>query len=120
MSKIDGNFKIEIAGNPYTMRFDWQALSEVETAHGDTPNLFNSEVVASVASFGLIRNHPELTKGRIIELSPPLVPFIKSVQQALNWAYFGKDTIPEDVEKKKVLPIMSGLLKPIRRLFGKG
>jgi hypothetical protein len=120
MSKIDGNYTIEIAGKPYTMQFDWQALSEVQAAHGDTPNLFNSEVVASVASFGLARSHPEMTKGRIIELSPPLVPFINSVQKALNWAYFGKDNTPEVAEKKKISQLMGIFFRPLDRLFGKG
>lgn len=117
---ITGEYKIIIDGEEYTLRYDWKALSEVEAAHGDTPNLFNSDIVASVASFGMVRKHPEMTKDRIIELSPPLVPFINSVQKALNWAYFGKDSTPEDTEKKKMLPTLAGLLRLLKRLFGKG
>jgi len=117
---ITGNYKIIITGKEYNLRFDWKALAEVESAHGDTPNLFNSDVVASIASMGMIRSHPEMTKDRIIELSPPLVPFINSVQKALNWAYFGKDSAPEDTQKKKIFPLTAGLFRLIKRLFGKG
>ena len=121
MSRIDGNYKINIKGKEYTLCFDWKALAEVEAAHGDTPNLFNSEVVASVASFGLIRNHPEMTSDRIIDLSPPLVPFIHDVQKALNWAYFGRDNTPEPVEKKNTIKVLVvRLLMLIKRLFKAG
>ena len=120
MSNITGEYKIEISGKTYTMRFDWKALAEVQVAHGDIPNLLNSEVVASVASFGLIRNHPEMTKDRIMELSPPLTPFMNKVTKALNWAYFGKDSVPEDAEKKKILRLMDIFLRPLKWLFGKG
>jgi hypothetical protein len=121
MSRINGEYKITIQGKEYILCFDWKALSEVEAAHGDTPNLFNSKVVASVASIGLIRNHPELTTGRIIELSPPLIPFINDVQKALNWAYFGKDNTPKAAEKKSLLKIVGGVLfLPLKWLFRTG
>jgi hypothetical protein len=121
MSRINGEYKITIQGKEYILCFDWKALSEVEAAHGDTPNLFNSKVVASVASIGLIRNHPELTTGRIIELSPPLIPFINDVQKALNWAYFGEDSFPGIPEKKNLFKIiMEGSFLPLNRLFRMG
>ena len=113
MSKIDGEFVIEVAGHEYRLRYDWKALSEVEAAHGDTPNLWNAEVAASVAAFGFRRNHPDMTAERILELSPPLVPFIKAIQTALQWAYFGPEAVQDD-DKKKAHQLKAGLL---RRLF---
>lgn len=114
MNPITGECELEIAGKKYILRYDWKALSAVEGAHGETPNLFNAQVVASVASFGLRRNHPEMTAEKIMELSPPLIPFAKAIQTALQWAYFGNEGIPE-ADKKKAKRI--GLCGLIRRLF---
>ncbi|GAF93543.1 unnamed protein product, partial [marine sediment metagenome] len=118
MNPITGEHDIEIGGQRYTVRFDWDALAEVTTKHGDSPNLFSPDVVASVASIGMKKHHPEMTPERIKELSPPLVPFAKSIQTALQYAYFGDEALPEDSKKKKS-PRKGGLCQGIRRLFGK-
>lgn len=119
MNPITGEHDITIAGRPYTLRYDWAALAEVESAHGQAPNLFSPDVVASVAAAGLKRQHPEMTAERIKELSPPLVPLAHAVQTALQWAYFGAEGIPDDAgDKKKATP--SGLFGRIRSLFRRG
>lgn len=100
MNPVTGEARIDICGTAYTIRFDWGALGEVAAAHGDSPNLFVPETVASVAAIGMRRYHPEITAARIMELSPPLVPFTEVVQKALQWAYFGPDEIPKDGQKK--------------------
>jgi hypothetical protein len=119
MNPITGEYEIEIAGQKYTLRFDWAALAEVEAEHGESPNLFSAEVVASVASAGLKRRHPEMTKERIMELSPPLVPFAHAVQTALQWAYFGSEGIPAGLADKKK-ETKAGLSKLIKSLFSRG
>lgn len=115
MSKITGEVDIDLCGEVYSIRFDWDALAAVKDAHGDAPNLFDSDVLASVASMGMKKRHPELTPEKIRELSPPLVPFANTVQQALQYAYFGGEALPDDDEKKS--PQKTGLLSRISRLF---
>lgn len=117
MNPITGEYDITIVGKKYTLRYDWQALAEVEATHGQEPNLFSAEVVASVASSGLKRRHPEMTPEKIMELSPPLVPFATSVQTALQWAYFGDELLPEGDSKKKAAK--GGSWKRIRSLFSR-
>lgn len=99
---IIGTKRIDIDGKPYYLRFNWAALAEIAGKYGDSPNLFDVETVAFVGSAGLRERHPEMTPERIMELSPPLVPFANDVQQALQWAYFGNQGIPksDDIKKK--------------------
>lgn len=107
MNPVTGEHDIEIAGQTYVLRYDWQALQLVQHKHGDAPNLFSAAVVASVAAFGLQRRHPEMTAERIMELSPPLMPFAQSVQTALQWAYFGNEGLPKEDAKKKDNPLIT-------------
>lgn len=111
-----------INGERYTLRFTWKALAEIEGTHGDNPNLFKPEVVASVASAGMRERHPEMTPERIMELSPPLMPFARDVQTAIQWAYFGNEALPsmaggEEVKKNRLAGMWSRL---IRRLSLRG
>jgi len=117
MSAINGEYEVRIAGEEYILRYDWSALAEVEAKHGQDPNLFSPEVVASVAAFGLKKRHPEMTAEKIVQLSPPLVPFAASVQKALQWAYFGDKGMPEDGGKKKAGK--GGFWRRIGSLFSK-
>lgn len=96
MNPVTGEKIIAINGQDYTLRFTWRALSEIETKHGESPNLFNPEVVAHVASCGMRDRHPEMTPDRIMDLSPPLAPFVRDVQQAMQWAYFGPEALPKE------------------------
>ena len=102
---ITGEKRIKIDGKTYFLRYTWKALAEVAEKYGDSPNLFQPETVAFVGSAGLRERHPEITPEKIMELSPPLIPFANDVQQALQWAYFGDKGVPEDgdVKKKRTL-----------------
>lgn len=102
---ITGTKRVDIDGKAYYLRFTWAALAEVAGKYGDNPDLFQPETVAFVASAGMREKHPEMAPEKIMELSPPLVPFANAVQQALTWAYFGDQGIPEgdDVKKKQTL-----------------
>jgi len=119
MNPITGEFEIEMDGRRYTVKFDWDALAEVSVKHGDNPNLFNPDIVASVAAIGMKRKHPEMTTERIKEISPPLIPFARDVQTALQYAYFGNEDLPQEDGKKKRSQPGDGLWQRIRRLFGK-
>jgi hypothetical protein len=119
MNPVTGEKKIIINGVPYVMKFTWKALSEIEQRHGDKPDLFNAEIVADVAAAGLRERHPEMTAEVLMNLSPPLAPFIRDVQQALQWAYFGPEAIPADKGVKKNRPA-AGLWRRIARRFWPG
>lgn len=122
MNPITGECEIEIAGRKYTLRYDWSALAEVEAAHGDSPNFFNAQVIASIAAVGMKRNHPEMTPEKIMDLSPPLVPFINTVQAAMQYAYFGAGAVPdkkEDEVKKNTSPLTAGLWRRLKQRFNR-
>lgn len=104
MNPVTGQKKVEIDGKPYVLRFTWAALAEVEAKHGENPNLFRPDVLASVAESGFRQFHPELTAERIMELSPPIVVFAKSVQEAIQWACFGNEAVQEATQKKSLRP----------------
>ncbi len=87
---------IHIGGHDYVLKFTWRALSEIEQKYGDSPNLFDPDVIAVIAAIGLRDRHPEMNAERIMDLSPPLVPFAKAVQTAIQWAYFGPEGIPNE------------------------
>jgi hypothetical protein len=99
------------------MRFTWKALAEIAEKHGDNPNLFKPEIVADIAAAGLRDKHPEYTAERIMDLSPPLVVFAKDVQEAIQWAYFGAEAIPEDDGSVKKNRLRAGLWQRIKTLW---
>lgn len=101
MNPLTGEKQVLINGQRFLLRFTWRALAEVEARYGDNPNLFNAEVVAHVAAAGFKDKHPDLTAERIMELSPPLIPFAKDVQEAIRWAYFGPEEPPKGDSVKK-------------------
>ncbi len=111
---ITGRKQVVIGGNTYTLRYTWAVLAEIAKAHGDNPNLFDVETVASVGAMGI--DDPDMTAERIKELSPPLIPFARDVQGALQWAYFGGEPLPEEPAEKKSHPV-AGLWRRLRRLF---
>jgi hypothetical protein len=122
MNPIKGEIDVDMWGRRYTMQFDWSALAEVSAMHGDSPNLFSPDVVASVAAIGFKRHHPDITEEKIKELSPPLVPFARVVQTALQYAYFGLEEIPpptEEDQKKNKSQKKAGLWRRIMRRYSK-
>ncbi|MFA5436286.1 MAG: hypothetical protein WC372_09655 [Candidatus Neomarinimicrobiota bacterium] len=108
---------VEINGKKVSMKFTWRQLAQVEEEFGDSPNLFNYEILARVAAIGI--DKPEWTPERIIEASPPMVPFIRAVDEAVKKAYFGNEAIPKETEKKSLLAV-AGLCRHIARLFRRG
>lgn len=123
MNALTGEVDIELSGKVYSLRFDWESLAAIEAAHGDNPNLFDCDTVASVAAIGFRRSYPELTAEKIKELSPPLIPFAQKIQQALRWSYFGEEIIPDDrdEEVKKNLSWKNILSwEHIKRLWPRG
>jgi len=89
----------------YYLRYPWAVLAEISSKYGESPNLFEPETVAFVGSAGLRERHPEMTPEKLMELSPPLIPFANDVQMALQYSYFGDKGVPDDdgVKKKRTL-----------------
>jgi hypothetical protein len=120
MNPVTGEKIVHIQGARYVLRFTWRALAEIESKHGENPSLFSPEVLASVAESGFRANHPDLSAERIMELSPPIVPFALAVQEAIRWANFGPEGIPKTkATEKKSLLSAGGLWRHIKRLFRK-
>jgi len=121
VNPITGEVEVQLNGETFTLRFDWNALAAIEEAHGENPNLFTPDVVASVAAIGFKRHHPEMTAERIMEISPPLMPFAQTVQKALQWSYFGLEFIPDEDEdsKKKTSPDRGGFWRLLLRRWRK-
>lgn len=114
---LTGHKQVIIGGKTYMLRYPWRVLAEISAKHGDNPNLFDIDTVASVGAMGI--DDPEMTAERIKELSPPLVPFARDVQEALQWAYFGGEPVPPDEPAEKKSYPTTGLWRRIRRLWGR-
>lgn len=121
MNPITGEKAVTINGARYVLRFTWRALAEIESQYGDNPDLFSPEVLAGVAAAGFAARHPELTAERIMELSPPLAPLAKDVQQAMQWAYIGNTPVADKTEDVKKNPATGGrwrlIAELLRRVF---
>jgi hypothetical protein len=119
MNRITGEKKVIINGQGYVMRFTWRALAEIEAEYGDNPNLFSPDVLSRVAAAGLRDQHPDMTPEKIMDLSPPLMPFCAAVKEAIQWAYFGAEQIPQtgtgDVKKNRLADMLSRLIKRLSR-----
>ena len=119
MNPTTGEKVISLDGKRLVMRYTWRAIAEIEAKHGDMPNMFDAEVVASVAAIGLRDKHSEYTAERIMDLSPPLIPFAKDVQETLQWAYFGKE-IPPAADGEKKSRLKGGWWQRLKRRSGRG
>ena len=122
MNRITGERTVDINGQGYVMRFTWRALAEIEADYGDNPNLFKPEVLAKVTAAGLREKHPDMTAERIMELSPPLMPLCVAVREAIQWAYFGTETVPKTEARTEVKKnrLADGLSRLIKRLLRRG
>jgi hypothetical protein len=118
INKITGVSEVELGGETYSIKFDWDALSAIKDKYGDAPNMFDASVVADVAAIGMAKHHPDITAEKIKDISPPLIPFADAVQTALQYAYFGAEAIPkEDTEEKKT-SALTGWWNRIKQLLG--
>lgn len=97
-----GDVTLSIAGEKITLRYDWKALSQIYAKFGDhaLDNLMarGPEVVAQIFEIGA--SEADRVRGVnaswLIEQSPPLVPVVKAIDQALTCAFFGPEGAPEN------------------------
>lgn len=104
---------VTIDGERLELRFTWKALATIEQEFGDNPNLFDASVLARFLELGIKR--PEWTADRITALSPPMLPMVKAVQEAIQFAYFGNEGQTGNEAEKKSRRRADGWL---RRMFG--
>src|SRR4051794_24089749 len=95
-----GETPFKIGDKTLTLVFDWRAMAQAQEAHGKDvfKDLMNAgpEVIADVLAIGLSKNHPDITKEKVLDFSPPMIPAINTINQALLYAYFGPDGPPKD------------------------
>lgn len=110
MNKYTGEITIKIVGKDYPVCFNWRALSKVKSLFTDAiwSNLQGAdpEKLAEILEIGI--DNPEVTKEFILDASPPLISVVKVLDQAVGFAYFGPDGVPEatdqsDDNKKKTV-----------------
>lgn len=118
--KINGRHVIYIYGQPYVLRYTWGAIAEVLEKYGEKPNFLDPRNLASIAAIGMREHHPDMTEDKIMQISPPLIPFARSVQDALHYAYFGPEQAPAEAEEAKKKTGANGLLRRIRKLCHMG
>jgi len=104
---------VTIDGERLALRFTWKALAAIEQEFGENPNLFDAAILARFLELGI--DQPAWTAERIISLSPPMLPMVKAVQEAIQFAYFGNEAPAGDEAEKKSRLLGAGLL---RRMFG--
>jgi len=98
---IKGEREVQLDGKTYVIVFDWNALAMLSDEFGlNNMNLRDTRSLAKALAVGLLKHHKDegLTPERIQDLSPPLVPTIAAVTEAYEFAYFGKDGPPIEVE----------------------
>ena len=106
-NKVTGEYPIEINENTYTLVFNWKALAQINDEHGiaalqDVGGIMNPETVAGILLAGLETKHAgELTKEDIIKASPPLVPTIQIIAEAIHFCYFGTEREETNQEQSK-------------------
>jgi len=103
MNKYTGETTIKIAGKDYPVCFNWRGLSKVKSLFTEEiwSNLQGAdpEKLAEILVIGI--NNPEVTKDFILDYSPPLIAVVKALDQAVGFAYFGPDGVPEATEQSE-------------------
>lgn len=97
-NKFTGEVPITIGGKKCSLVYDWKAIAAVQTNYGNSPisellSVANTRALAVLLSIGLEKHHPEITAEQILNESPPYIPAVKAVDQALAYAYFGADDV---------------------------
>lgn len=95
-----GDVPIAVGDKALTLAFDYRALSRVRAelgADGQARALAGDvDLLPKLLAAGLARHHPDWTAERIAEVSPPIVPTTKAIEEALLAAYYGPDGPPPE------------------------
>lgn len=123
VNKYAGDVRLNIGRASCRLRYDWTAFGVLKTELGDNYDqalslAFMQEdlpVIAQALVIGLEHHHPgRFTVEMIVAESPPIIPVITAIRQAINLAQFGSvDPPPENPQPG------TGWLKRILTLFSK-
>jgi hypothetical protein len=98
-NRYTGETEVRIAGQTYTLLYDWKGLAELRTINKEH-NLFSAsgefdpERVAKVLEIGFRRYHSDMTAEKIMDISPPFMEVMEMIDRAMNRAAYGQDTPP--------------------------
>lgn len=114
----NGEVAVSIGSETAIIRFSWARLAELREAFGDgfdehvTTALRTNDVaaVARILAIGTGR-----TEADVLAASPPLVPTIAALHDALLAAYFGSEGPPEP----KPGNVLSRLMRPVIQFMGR-
>lgn len=115
VNKYTGDVPFDLSGLKGTLRYDWKALSAVQSFLGKS--LFGSlegltvEQMAAVLAIGFQKHNPEITTDKVMEASPPLLKVVEAIGLATSAAYFGPDNIPSEASDDKT-PSAEGENRP--------
>ena len=95
-----GDVDLDIGGKRHTIRFDWQAISELKANHG--PDILKTmiadpdpKLLAPITALALQAHHQGMTAEDVYKASPPIFPLIRALDQSLAFAYFGYEGVEE-------------------------
>lgn len=91
---ITGVTSVALGGETYRLQFTWNALAQISRKYGEDANLFDPIILSDVVAIGLHKHHPEMSAEKVADASAPIVDVISSVNEALNYAYFGEKGPP--------------------------
>lgn len=108
-NKYTGEASITIGKDTHSVSFNWRKLAKIKSLFTDQiwSNLQGAdpETLAEILVIGIDKH--DVTKDYILDNSPPLIPVIKALDEAVGYAYFGPDGLPEEAQgdtdnKKKI------------------
>jgi hypothetical protein len=110
-NRYTGDVPIVLGDKTYMLRADWNAIAAAQEI-SENPNALrqlyslNAKQLAGVISALLKKHHPEdpaVTPEAILELSPPIMTIMESLNEAILFAYTGADGVKavKDAAKNK-------------------
>lgn len=93
-----GTVAVDIDGAKAVLRYDWEAIAQVQTELGEEFDLQQLHTLERFAELGFARLNPEITAELLRRVSPPVLPLLKACQEAYSLAYFGSTGPPEETE----------------------
>lgn len=103
---LTGEATLVLKSVPYTLEYDWAALSRLAKKYGGTVNLFEPETLSGALEIGLQKHHAGMTADDVLAASPPVVQAISAFNLAMQRAYFGDKEPPPDAAGNPLIAAM--------------
>ena len=124
-NQYTGEVTVDIADQTCRLRYDWQAIGALQAALGTD---FDKEigrasmeldlpVIAQALAIGLEKHQPNKFSADILmALSPPVIPMIEALRQAITIAYHGSLEVPESADANP--PLLTRIMQRIATWSG--